>query len=420
MHNFFKIGTINNLSNIGLKRFPKELYQIKPLDQYNSLENPIAIMLRSHKLKNDEVGNSVSAIIRCGAGTNNIPVDKLTERGIPVFNTPGANANSVKELVLCSLLLSSRNIIGSINHVQHLTEEKGFELANTHIEKDKKLFSGTEIKGKTLGIIGLGAIGSKVAKSASHLGMKVIGYDPKITIESAWNLDGDKIERVNDIKYCVERSDYISLHLPFIKGVTENIINSEMIKSMKPGCNLLNFSRGELVDHQSLRKYIDNREFTGKYCTDFPNKFLQGHPQCISIPHLGASTEEAEHNSSVIASDTIIDFLENGTIKNSVNFPPTLLKKRKENTTRICIVNENKSGMLMEINNILFKNGFNVDQQINTSREKIAYNVVDIDKNLKSEDFTPLHNKLGEIDGILSVRIISGNDRENQSYQSSI
>jgi D-3-phosphoglycerate dehydrogenase len=384
----------------------------------NYLKNPSAIMLRSHKLKNSEVDKSVLAIARCGAGTNNIPIDKMTYRGIPVFNTPGANANSVKELVLCSMFLSARDINGSINHIQNLTDSKGFEFADKQIEKDKKLFSGTEIKGKTLGVIGLGAIGSKVAMASSSLGMKVIGYDPKLTVESVWNLDGNKVKRVNNIENCIECADYISLHIPVIKGVTENLINSEMINIMKTGANLLNFSRSELVDHSALRKSIDNGQFTGKYCTDFPDELIQGHKQCISIPHLGASTKEAEDNSAIMATNTIMDFLENGTIQNSVNFPTTLLKKRKKNKTRICIVNENKSGMLMEINNVLYKKELNIDQQINKSREKIAYNVIDVDKSIKSEEFIQLHNKLEKIKGILSVRIISGNSCENQSYRS--
>lgn len=417
MKSLFKIGTINNISNVGLKRFPQNLYKIQSLDIYKPSENPTAIMLRSHKLKNSEVCKSISAIARCGAGTNNIPVDEMTSRGIPVFNTPGANANSVKELVLCSLFLSARNIIGGINHIQELTDSESFSFAGSRVEKDKKIFAGNEIKGKTLGIIGLGAIGSQVAMAGSSLGMEVIGYDPELTVESALNLDGNKIQRADDIESCIESSDYISLHLPVIKGVTENLINGNMIDIMKPGANLLNFSRGELVNHSDLLSAMNIGKFTGKYCTDFPNEILQGHKQCISIPHLGASTEEAEENSASMAADTIIDFLENGSIKNSVNFPTTLLKKRKGDATRICIVNENKSGMLMKITNCLYEGGLNIDQQINTSRGKIAYNVIDIDTNILKQDFTNLHNKISCLEGILSVRIISGNDREHQSYR---
>ena len=220
----------------------------------------------------------------------------MTSRGIPVFNTPGANANSVKELVLCSLFLSSRDIIGGINHIQNLTDSEGFSVAGSRVEKDKKLFSGKEVKGKTLGVIGLGAIGSQVAMAGSSLGMEVLGYDPELTVESALEIDGDKIKRVNDIESCIESADYISLHIPVIKGVTENIVDSKIFDIMKPGSHLINFSRGELVNHEDLLSAIDNRKFTGKYCTDFPNELLQGHKQCISIPHLGASTEEAEEN----------------------------------------------------------------------------------------------------------------------------
>eukprot|EP00943_MAST-04B_sp_MAST-4B-sp1_P007946 g7946.t1 len=417
MSALFKVGTINNISRVGLKRFPRSLYQVGALDDDSPLESPMAIMLRSHKLKNDQVDKSVSAIARCGAGTNNIPVEEMTGRGIPVFNTPGANANSVKELVLCSLFLSARDIYGGIKHVQTLTDTEGFEVAGGRVEKDKKLFAGTELKGKTLGVVGLGAIGAQVAMAGAALGMKVIGYDPALTVEAAWNLDGEKVKRVNEIESCVGSADYLSLHVPVIKGVTENLIDGDMIGMMRAGASLLNFSRGELVDHSALRDAMDTGKFTGTYCTDFPNKHVQGHPQCIGIPHLGASTEEAEENSAAMAADTIMNFLETGSIKNSVNFPTTLLKKRKVDTTRICIVNENTSGMLMKINNLLYETGLNVDQQINTSRDKVAYNVIDVDTTVESQDFTPMHNQLEEIDGILSVRIIAGDDRDHQSYR---
>jgi D-3-phosphoglycerate dehydrogenase len=410
----FKIATINNISKVGLKRFPKNLYKIGALD--NEIKKPVALLLRSHKLKNEQVEESISAIARCGAGTNNIPIDKMSNRGIPVFNTPGANANSVKELVLCSLFLSARNITGAINHIQDLTESKGFKYAGERVEKDKKLFAGTEIKGKTLGVIGLGAIGSQVAMAGASLGMKVIGYDPQLTIDAAWNLNGGKVKRVNDIENCISNADYISLHVPFIKDSTENLIDTDMINLMKPNASLLNFSRSELVDHSSLIEAMNCGKFNGKYCTDFPNEIIQGHKQCITIPHLGASTKEAEDNSASMAADTIMNFLESGTIKNSVNFPTTLPKKRKSNTTRFCIVNKNQSGVLMNINNLLFEYGLNVDQQINTSREKLAYNVIDVDSILDSKEFKYLYNQFEKLDGVLSVRIISGENYNQQSF----
>tara|TARA_B100000524_G_scaffold313664_1_gene191059 strand:- start:108 stop:1367 length:1260 start_codon:yes stop_codon:yes gene_type:complete len=414
MSSLFKIATVNNISKVGLKRFPKNLYKIGALD--NEIKKPVALLLRSHKLKNEQVDESISAIARCGAGTNNIPIDKMSNRGIPVFNTPGANANSVKELVLCSLFLSARNITGAINHIQDLTESKGFKYAGERVEKDKKLFAGTEIKGKTLGVIGLGAIGSQVAMAGASLGMKVIGYDPQLTIDAAWNLNGGKVKRVNDIENCISNADYISLHVPFIKDITENLIDSDMINIMKPNASLLNFSRSELVDHSSLIEAMNCGKFNGKYCTDFPNEIIQGHKQCITIPHLGASTKEAEDNSASMAADTIMNFLESGTIKNSVNFPTTLPKKRKSNTTRFCIVNKNKSGVLMNINNLLFEYGLNVDQQINTSREELAYNVIDVDSILDSNEFKDLHNQFEKLDGVLSVRIISGENYNQQSF----
>ena len=384
------------------------------------MESPMALLLRSHKLQSDQVDRSVSAIVRCGAGTNNIPVNEMTGRGIPVFNTPGANANAVKELVLCSMFLSARNITGGIKHVQDLTDKEGFDVAGGRVEQDKKLFAGSEVAGKTLGVIGLGAIGSKVAMAASHLGMKVIGYDPALSIEAAWTLDGNKVTRAGELESVAVAADYISLHLPVIKGVTEGIVGEEFLGLMKPTASLLNFSRGELVDHEALRAAMDEGKFQGMYCTDFPNVHVQGHERCIAIPHLGASTDEAEENSAAIAADTLRNFLENGTIKNSVNFPTTLLKKRKSDATRICIVNDNASGMLMKINNLLYETGLNVDQQINTSREKIAYNVIDVDEVVGMDDFTPLHNQLESIDGIRSVRILAGEDRDHHSYRASI
>lgn len=418
MNKLFKIGTINNISRIGLNRFERSRYIVHALDGDDDfVEDPMALMLRSHKLQPDQVSRSVTAIARCGAGTNNIPVNEMTARGIPVFNTPGANANSVKELVLTGLFLSSRNIVGGINHVQQLTDTKGFEHAGSRVEKDKKMFAGQEVKGKTLGVVGLGAIGAQVAMAAADLGMKVVGYDPALTVEAAWNLSGEKVKRYSDIESVIAAADYVSLHLPVIKGVTEKIIGADLIRQMRPNCNLLNFSRGELVDHDALRAAFDSGALQGTYVTDFPHGSVQGHSQCIGIPHLGASTEEAEENSAAMAADTITDFLETGTIKNSVNFPTTILKKRKPETSRICLVNENQSGMLAKVNNVISDIGLNIDQQINTSREKVAYNVIDVDDDISKEQFTPIHDTLNAIDGVLSVRIIAGDDRTAHSYR---
>ena len=420
MNKLFKIGTINNISRVGLNRFDRTRYIIHSLDSQDDgdfIEDPMALMLRSHKLKADQVSKTVTAIARCGAGTNNIPVADMTARGIPVFNTPGANANSVKELCLAGLFMSSRNIVGGINHVQALTEEKGFEHAGSRVEKDKKLFAGQEIKGKTLGVIGLGAIGAQVAMAAADLGMKVIGYDPALSVDAAWSLDGGKVKRYTDIDSVVAGADYVSLHLPVIKGVTEGIIGPDLIAQMRPNCNLLNFSRGELVNHKALREAWDSGKLTGNYVTDFPHGDVQGHPQCIGVPHLGASTGEAEENSAAMAADTIQNFLETGTIKNSVNFPTTILKKRKPHTSRICLVNENKSGMIADVSNVLSKAGLNVDQQINTSRDNVAYNVIDVDEDIAKDDFTAIHEELNGIDGVLSVRIIAGDNRTEHSYR---
>ena len=268
-------------------------------------ENPHAIMLRSHGLQDEEVPESVRAIARCGAGTNNVPVARMSERGIPVFNSPGANANAVKELALCSLLLASRGIAQSIRAVDELLEEEtDAKVIKKRVEAEKKRFGGQEIKGKTLGVIGLGAIGASLAQAAMELGMNVVAYDPAISVEQAWKLPGSDIDRVLRIEELLSQVDYLSLHVPYMEQ-THHMLNQETLQYLQPHCNIINFARGELIDIDALVQMYDNGSFHGNYVADFPDKKLQGNPRCLLMPHLGASTGEAEEVSAAMAADEV-------------------------------------------------------------------------------------------------------------------
>lgn len=340
----------------------------------------------------------------------------MSARGIPVFNTPGANANAVKELVLCGLLLASRRVHQGINHVIEVAESEGTDVAIGRVEKDKKLFAGQELSGKTLGVIGLGAIGASVANAASALGMKVIGYDPYITVESALSLNfkGTQLQMANSMETVMGAADYLSLHAPVIKGVTEGMINRQALESMRPGCNIINFARGELVDGAALKAAFDADIFKGTYVSDFPDKHLLGHPNVIGMPHLGASTEEAEENSSSMAADTIMSFLETGSVVNSVNFPTIKTEPKSENiAVRACIVNENRKGMLQEITNAFSE--FNVARAQNESRDDISYNLIDLED--MPGDLDGLMKTVTGIDGVLSARFIVSTDGENSRYK---
>ncbi|GLC46137.1 hypothetical protein PLESTB_001194100 [Pleodorina starrii] len=402
----FTIKTYNAISPIGLQRFPKGKYVVSG-DDAALPSSPMAIMLRSHQLKVEEVPHTVRCIVRCGAGVNNIPVQKMTELGIPVFNTPGANANAVKELVICGLLLASRGIIEGNKHVENVIykEEKEYEKAAKRIEKDKAMFVGTEIQGKTLGVVGLGAIGGLVVNAALALGMKVVGFDPVLSLDAAWKLPGDRMQRANSLEDLLKVSDYITVHVPYIKNATHHMLNGANLELCKPGVHLLNFSRGEIIDGEALLDMYKSGRMTGKYVSDFADQYLSGHPKHIVIPHLGASTEEAEDNSAAMAADTIKDFLETGTIRNSVNFPQTVLDKKPGHIGgRLCIVNKNEAGVLGQITTYLGTRNVNIEQQINTSRGDIAYTVLDF---ANVEDPAGLQEGLAKAcPGIISSRFI--------------
>lgn len=401
---FFNVHTYNKISEKGLERFPKDTYVVEPAE--DSSQPGHVIMLRSHKLKEEQVGTTTRAIARCGAGTNNIPVDRMTDLGIPVFNTPGANANAVKELVLCGLLLGSRKIVDGINHMKELGAQG---LARERVEKDKALFGGREIKGKTLAVVGLGHIGSSTARDAEMLGMNVVGYDPGLSIESALKLPTD-IQLADSIASACSQADYISINIPYIKGEggTHGIIGKDIIHHLKPDSVVLNFARGELVDSEAMKEHLDGG---GKYVCDFPDDLLWDHENAILLPHLGASTEEAEDEAAAMAAETLREYSETGNIRNSVNFPTTALPARPENTLRITVVNKNVPGVLAKLTEEISKYNLNIVQQINQSRGTIAYNVLDLDPAINdgsTASLSALQKEITMLDGVLSSRILFG------------
>jgi len=400
----FEVLTINAIAREGLAKLPSD-YKVSP-----DISDPHAIMLRSYKLKPEEVAASVRCIARCGAGTNNIPVAEMTKRGIPVFNTPGANANAVKELVVTALLLSSRGVYEGCRHVEKLFEdETDPKVIAARVEKEKKLFRGQEITGRTLGIVGLGHIGRLVAHSATALGMNVVGYDPAISVETAWELPRS-VQRAEDLNDLLSKSDYLTLHAPYIKDITHHMIGAEEIAQLRPNCNILNFARDELIDSAALKAAYDSGSFKGKYIADFalPELHNQGYP-VIEIPHLGASTEEAESNSAAMAAKAITDFLEQGIIQNSVNFPtlvPPPIEQSGEPVTRMTLVNTNAAGVLAKVTTVLGDFKCNILQHLNTSRGDTAYNVFDMRD--FPENPRDLQSALGEIQGVRTSRIMVG------------
>lgn len=400
----YQVKTFNKISPVGLARFNKGNYDVRTND--DEAANAHAILLRSHKLQEDDVPNTVRAIARCGAGTNNIPVPRMTELGIPVFNTPGANANAVKELVLCGMLLASRRIVDGINHMKELGEQG---LARERVEKDKAMFGGQEIKGKTLAVIGLGHIGAMTARDAEALGMKVKGYDPGLSVQSAMRLPRD-MNLVDSITTAVTGADYISINIPYVKGEggTHGIIGKDVISHFSPSAVLLNFARGELVDSEAMKEFLDSGD--GKYISDFPEDLLWDHKNTVILPHLGASTEEAEDAAASMAADTIRNYLEHGTIVNSVNFPDTQLDDRPMDTVRFTVVNKNVPGALAAITEAISNEGLNIVQQINHSRGDVAYNVCDIDtKDIDDVvSFKNVQEQITMVDGVISTRIIYG------------
>lgn len=371
----FKIQTFNQISDKGLVRFPKQDYQVSP-----DAENADALLVRSQKLSMEHINANLKAVARAGAGVNNIPVADYTREGIVVFNTPGANANAVKELVLCGMLLSSRGILQGVNWVHSQSSDMESTELSKLVESEKKNFKGMELKGKTLGVIGLGAIGAQVADAAIQLGMNVLGYDPAISVEAAWGL-ANQVEKQENLTSLISRSDFVTLHLPVLEA-TRNLIDRKVINYFKSGAVLLNFSRDAIVDEQAVTEALNSGRLAN-YVTDFPTPGLLQHKQTILMPHIGASTDEAEDNCAIMAVDQLRDFLENGNIRNSVNFPSLSLEKSGGH--RLAIINENVPRMLGQILSILADKDINVMDMLNKSRDDIAYNLIDIES-APSED----------------------------------
>jgi D-3-phosphoglycerate dehydrogenase len=368
----YKIQTFNQISPKGLVRFNSS-YEVGA-----GLSDADAILVRSHKLQDSDANPNLKAVARAGAGVNNVPVASYTEKGIVVFNTPGANANAVKELVLCGLLLSSRGILPGIAYVNSLHEMQDNAAMSKLLEQEKSRFKGSEIAGKTLGIVGLGAIGSLVAEMAIGLGMKVLGYDPALSVDAAWRLP-NQVRKIENLTALLVNSDFVSLHLPVLES-TRNLIDAAAVANMKPGLCLLNFSRDEIVDTQAIVDGLDKKRLR-MYVSDFPCKELIGRDDVILMPHIGASTDEAEDNCAVMAADQLMDFLENGNIRNSVNFPSVALDRAPgaARGTRLAISNKNVPKMLGQILSILANQNLNVVDMINKSRNEIAYNLIDVE-----------------------------------------
>ncbi len=387
-----QVLTLNQISLKGLERLPRDCYEIA-----SEFSHPDAILLRSHKLQAADIADSVLAIARAGAGVNNIPVVACTERGIPVFNSPGANANAVKELVATGLLLGSRGVIEGIGYVQTLAGMQDEVELNKTLEAQKKQFKGSELVGKTLGVVGLGAIGSMVAEMALTLGMDVVGYDPALSVEAAWRLSS-QVRKADTLSALFARCDYISLHLPVLDS-TRGLVNAELLGAARPGTCLLNFARQEIVDEAAVLQALDTGNLR-KYIADFPAPALIGRDDVILMPHIGASTDEAEDNCAIMAADQLRDFLENGNIRNSVNFPTLQLERVAG--CRLSVTNENVPRILGSVLSILADENINVIDMLNKSRDEVAYNLIDISTHVADH----VLEKMRALEGVTNVRLI--------------
>jgi D-3-phosphoglycerate dehydrogenase len=386
----FRVLTLNAISPLGLNRLPQERYEVGA-----KIDLPDAILVRSQDMHRMDIARTVKAIGRAGAGTNNIPVADMSKRGVPVFNAPGANANAVKELVIAAMLMAARNLIPAQCFVQGLTGDD--KTLHKLVEDGKKQFVGTELPQQTLGVLGLGKIGSLVADAAIKLGMNVVGYDPHITVDAAWSLPS-QVRKANSIEEVLKGSDYVTLHVPLIDA-TRNMMDATRIASLKEGAILLNFARDGLVDDAAVVEALNAKRLRYYVC-DFPAEKFAGHPQVIALPHLGASTREAEDNCAVMVVDQVRDFLEQGNIANAVNFPEAWLER--EAPYRVAIANANVPNMLGQISTAMAKAGLNIHDMLNKSRGEMAYTLVDVDSPVPDS----LLDDLGNISGVLSVRYL--------------
>ena len=383
-----KVQVLNNISPLGLKKFSKENYDISTNDN-----DPDAILVRSAKMHEIEIGRNLKAVGRAGAGVNNIPLEKMSDKGVVVFNTPGANANAVKELVISSMLLASRNICQAWSYVNNLPLEN----LKATVEDGKKQYSGSELPGKTLGIVGLGAIGVEIANAASMLGMDVIGFDPSITKKNAWKISSE-VEDALTIEELFSKSDFVSFHVPLIDE-TKNLLNAKRIALLPEGSVIINLSRDGIIDEDELIKALDSGKVK-YYVTDFPVNDKKNHERVIALPHLGASTSEAEDNCAVMIAKQIKDYLENGNIVNSVNFPDARMPRAGEE--RLAITHKNIPNMVRQITKAIAEEEANILDMINKSRGGVAYTLID----LENEISTKAIENIRRVEGILTVRIL--------------
>jgi D-3-phosphoglycerate dehydrogenase len=391
----FKIQTLNNIAVAGLDRLPRDRYEVA-----SEIAHPDAILVRSAKMQSAEIPPTVQAIGRAGAGTNNVPVSAMTARGVAVFNAPGANANAVKELVIAGMLLAARNIGQAWLFAREL---EGDDAAiHQAVEAGKKQFVGFELPGRTLGVIGLGAIGVKVANAARSLGMRVVGYDPTITVQRAWQLESD-VQPALSIDDLLSRSDFVTFHVPLTED-TRRMINAERLRTLRKGAVLLNFSRDGIIDDDAVVTALDQGHLYA-YCCDFPSNLLKKHTRVITLPHLGASTMEAEENCAIMVADQVRDYLENGNVTNSVNFPEINLPRN--GGYRMAIVNSNVPNMVGQISTDLASAGLNILDMLNRSRGDVAVTLIDVDQRCPEDTVKDLR----AIDGVLSVRCLGTRER---------
>ncbi len=387
----FKILTLNNISIRGLERLPRDRYEIA-----SEIGHPDAVLLRSADMHKMVIPDSVKAVGRAGAGVNNIPVASLSKRGIPVFNSPGANANAVKELVIAGMFLAARNICPAWGYVRAL--EGDDHAVEEAVEKGKKKFVGFELPGRTLGVVGLGAIGVEVANAALGLRMKVLGYDPQITVQRAWQLSSG-VEQAVSLDDLFARSDLITVHVP-LNDATRGLVNAARLRLMRKGGVILNFARAPIVDETAIIEALEQGRLQSYVC-DFPSNAIRNHPRVVALPHLGASTDEAEENCAIMVADTVRDFLEHGNVRNSVNFPEVVLP-RTISGQRIAIANDNVPNMVGQISTCLATAGLNIADLLNKSRGELAYTLIDTDAEISADVF----ERMCRIEGVLSARIL--------------
>ncbi|HEV8519254.1 MAG TPA: phosphoglycerate dehydrogenase [Burkholderiales bacterium] len=390
MANRFRILTLNNIAQVGLKRLPVDRYEVG-----NQIKKPDAILVRSHDMHALDIAPEVRAIARAGAGTNNIPVKQMNARGVPVFNAPGANANAVKELVIAGMLIAARNLVPATRFVSGL--EGNDEALNRQVEDGKKHFAGIELPQHTLGVIGLGKVGSLVADAAIKLGMDVLGYDPHITVDAAWSLSS-RVRKANSVEEVLKASDFVTLHVPFVDA-TRNLISRERIQLFKSGVILLNFSRDGIVDNDAVLEGLASKRIKYYVC-DFPAQKLLEHPGVIALPHLGASTSEAEDNCAIMVADELRDYLEHGNIQNAVNFPDVAMPR--ESPFRVGIANANVPNMLGQISTAMAEAGLNIHNMLNKSKGEMAYTLVDVDSAVPPQ----VIERIAATKGVLAVRYL--------------